>query len=177
MEVSRFGSPSVLKSLSSSSLYFLSPDSKVLSRTIPWAQAFIQPVFHPSSFPALETFTIYYNFWVSNLLSASLSNPSSLPSLKTLTFLYYDLLEYRGFMEALTQFASNRKNTTSTWLHRVLIIDCLSRKLPSPYSIEALRRHFPVVDASMTTDLVWRGSGRRTSLAGEFSERGRVCTP
>ena len=51
-------------------------------------------------------------------------------------------------MEELTRLASNRKNTTSTWLHRVAIINSKGI-LPKFASIEALRKHVPVVDVQI----------------------------
>ena len=100
-------------------------------------------VFHPSSFPALETFTIEGDASPSHLLSALLTNPSTSPSLKTLEF--RDCMLTEELMEELTRFASHRKNTTSTRLDRVAITH-KDGKLPSTYSIRELSKHVPVVD-------------------------------
>ena len=112
-------------------------------------------VFHPSSFPALEALTILCNTIEGDTnsfrtLSPLLSNPSSSPSLKTLAFLNCNLSE--GFMEELTRFASDRKNTTSAWLHRVLIVR-RDGKFPSTDSVERLRRHVMIVDVWMDRKL------------------------
>ena len=72
-------------------------------------------VFHPSSFPALETLTIECNTNVSHLFSALLPDPSLFPSLRSLKFL--DCVIAEEFMEELSQFASRRKSTTSARLH------------------------------------------------------------
>lgn len=134
------------------------------------------PVFDLSSFPALETFTVDCDSWVSQLLSALVSNPTSLPSLKTLGFL--NSVTSPNSMEALTQFASKRKNTTSTPLERVVIVNILRRCLPSGLSIKALRKHVPTVDVSvgreLPADLVWKGSGRYTNLPICSRWHGRV---
>ena len=74
-------------------------------------------VFHPSSFPALETLTIECNTDVSHLFSALFPDPSLFPSLRTLKFL--DCVITEEFMEELNQFASSRKNTTSARLYCV----------------------------------------------------------
>jgi hypothetical protein len=79
-------------------------------------------VFHQmSSFPTLETLTIERHPSLSRLLSVLFSNPSSSPSLKTLGFLGCNITG--GFMEELTRFASDRKDTTSARLHCVVILD------------------------------------------------------
>ena len=101
------------------------------------------PTTFPSSLPALETFTLEYGFSVSRLFSSLFSNPSSSPSLKTLAFLDCDLDD--DFMEKLTRFASNRKKTTSAWLHRVVIVDSRGG-LPSVVLIDKLGKYVPVVD-------------------------------
>jgi hypothetical protein len=106
--------------------------------------------FPPLSFPALETLTIEYEVTASNMLSAFFSDPSSSPSLKTLAFL--DCFLDEGFMEALTRFASNRKNTTSARLHRVVIVNSKGN-VPSLASIDALRTHVPVVDVRIGKEL------------------------
>ena len=74
-------------------------------------------VFHPSSFPALETLTIECNTDVSHLFSALFPDPSLFPSLKTLRFL--DCFITEEFMEELKRFASRCKNTTLARLHCV----------------------------------------------------------
>ena len=104
-------------------------------------------VFHPSSFPALETLTIECDFGVSHVLSPLLSNPPSSPSLNTITFHNCDLSE--GFMEELRQFASDRKSTTaSAWLHHVLIVHS-GGDFPSADSIHKLRSCVRRVDVQM----------------------------
>ncbi|KAF9649588.1 hypothetical protein BDM02DRAFT_3186215 [Thelephora ganbajun] len=107
-------------------------------------------VFPPSSFPALETLAIERGIGVSRLFSALFSNPSSSPLLKTLAFLDCDLDE--GFMGGLTRFSSNRRNTTSAWLHRVVIANSKGN-LPSVTSINALENHVPVVDVRIAKQL------------------------
>ena len=103
---------------------------------------------------------------ISQLLSTLLSNPPSLPSLKTLALL--NLHVSTDLMEALTQFASNRKNTTSTWLHRVVIVESWSQNPPSVPSIGALRKYVQSVDVSvgrgLPADLVWKIPGRFMSF-------------
>ena len=124
---------------------------------------FLQPESKPSPllgapisslFPTAEAFAFAGGTQMSDLLSTLFSNPSSPPSLKTLAFLDCDLSE--GFMEELTRFASNRKNTTSAWLFRVLIVDSKGN-LPSTASIEALGKHVSIVnvcvDKELPTDL------------------------
>ena len=101
-------------------------------------------VFPPSSFPALETLVVEHEATVSHLFSALFSNPSSSPSLETLAFL--DCVLGEDFMEELTRFASNRKNTTSAWLRRVFIVDSKGG-LPGAASIDELGKHVPDVDA------------------------------
>ena len=103
-------------------------------------------VFHPSFFPALETLALNCETSVSHFFSILFSNPSSSPSLKTLAFLDCNLTE--DFMEELTKFASNRKNTTSARLHRVVIINPKG-KFPSIASIDTLEKNVPVVDVRM----------------------------
>ena len=100
-------------------------------------------VFHPSSFPALETLIIESNPDISHLFSALFPNSSSFPSLNTLGFLDCDVTD--EFMEELTRFASDRKDTTSVRLHCVVIAD-QDRYFPSADSIRELERHVPVVD-------------------------------
>ena len=103
-----------------------------------------------SFFPALETLAVECETSISYLLSALVSKPSSSPSLKTLAFLNCDLSDQ--FMEELTRFASNRKNTTSARLYHVVIVDS-GGKFPSAASIDALEEHVPVVDARRGTKL------------------------
>ena len=103
-------------------------------------------VFPPLSLPALETLSIKCEVAASHFLSALFSDPSSSPSLRTITFLDCDLGE--DFMDALTRFASNRKRTTSTWLHRVVIISSKGN-LPNVSAIDALGKHVPAVDVQI----------------------------
>ena len=111
----------------------------------------IDPIaFHPLSLPALETLCIEREVAVSHLLFALLSDPSSSPSLKILAFLDCGLDE--GFMEELARFASSRKNTTSAWLYRVVIVNS-KVELPSIASINELGKHVPVVDARIGKEL------------------------
>jgi len=108
--------------------------------------------FPPSSFPALEALAIEHEFRTQILLSALLSDPSTSPSLKTIAFLDCELDD--GFLEALTQYASNRKNATSASLHRVNS----GGNLPRFTLIGALGEHVPVVDVrigeKLPTDLI-----------------------
>ena len=103
-------------------------------------------VFHPSSFPALETLSIGYHTDVSHLFFALFPNPSFFSSLKTLGFL--DCVLTEEFMEELMWFAFSRKNTTSTWLHRVVIVHP-EGNFPTADSISKLRNHVPVVDTRL----------------------------
>ena len=103
-----------------------------------------------SFFPALETLAVECETSTPYLLFSLLSKPSSSPSLKTLAFLDCDLSDQ--FMEELTRFASNRKNTTSARLYHVVIVDS-GGKFPSAASIDALEEHVPVVDARRGTKL------------------------
>jgi len=52
----------------------------------------------------------------------------------------------------LTQFASDRKNTNSARLHRVVIVHWQG-KFPSIASIRRLKKHVPVVDVRISTGL------------------------
>jgi len=104
---------------------------------------------HLSFFPSLETLAIGCRSGIP-YLSTLLQNPSFPPSLTNLAFLNCDLSEQ--FMEELAQFASDRKNTTSARLHRVVIVD-LDGKFPSSALINALERHIPVVDLRRGRDL------------------------
>ena len=104
---------------------------------------------HLTFFPALEAF-ILCGVNPSHHLSTLLSNPSVLPSLNTLAFSNCDLTQ--EFMEGLTRFASDRKRTTSAWLHRVVIIHS-DGILPNITSIRGLRSHVPVVDVRIAEGL------------------------
>jgi len=121
-----------------------------------WGWKLIHPrpgpeVFHHlSSFPALETFTITSDNDLSYVLSPLLSDPSTSPDLKTLGF--WDCILTEEFMERLTRFASDRKNTGSAWLHRVIIVH-RQGKFPSMASIHKLEEHAPVVDVRIATEL------------------------
>jgi hypothetical protein len=111
--------------------------------------------FDPSFLPALETFAVDCGTGASgHLFSTLFSNPSFSPSLKTLAFLNCTLSG--DFMKALTQFASDRKNTTSAWLHHVVIVNS-KENLPTTASINALEKHVPDVDVrvggKLPTDL------------------------
>ena len=97
-------------------------------------------------FPNLETLAIEHEIAVPHLLSALFADPSAFPSLKTFAFLNCHLDE--TCMEALTKFASGRKNTTSSWLHRVVIVSW-GQDPPNFASIDALGAHVPVVDVQM----------------------------
>ena len=111
-------------------------------------------IFLPSSFPALETLTIECDTDISDLFSTLFPNPSLFPSLKTLGLLDCAITE--EFMEELTQFTSSRRNTTSAWLHRIVIVH-LGVKVPTPASIDKLEKHVPIVDVrygrKLPTDL------------------------
>ena len=104
----------------------------------------------PPYLPALETLSIEGETRILYLLSKLFSTPSCCPSLKTLAFLDCDL--DGGFMEEFTRFASNRKTTTSAWLHRVVVVDS-NGELPSVASINALGKHVPVVDFRVGKEL------------------------
>ena len=101
------------------------------------------------SFPALETFIIEGGTDLSHL-SALLLNPSASPSLKTLAFL--DCVLTEEFTGELIQFASDRKNTDSAWLHHVAIIH-RNGTFPSIASIRKLEECVPVVDVRIATKL------------------------
>jgi len=105
---------------------------------------------HLSSFPALETFTIKSDGDLSYVFSPLLSDPSASLSLKTLGF--WDCILTEEFMERLTRFASDRKNTASAWLHRVVIVH-REGNFPSIASIHKLKEHVPVVDVRIATEL------------------------
>lgn len=127
-------------------------------RWVPDPDPVVGPVaFPPSSFPVLEALAIEREAIVSYILSTLFSNPSFSPSLRTLAFLDCDL-NY-GFMDELARFASNRKNTTSTRLNRVIIIDSKGY-LPKGDSVDAPRRDVRVVEIQF-------GEGLPTYLIGE----------
>ena len=108
------------------------------------------PVFHLSSFPILETLAVECDTDLSDFLSPLLSNPSSSPSLKTLAFL--NCAVTKGFMKELTQFAADRKNTTSAWLYHVVIVG-QGGNFPTGTSILELGKHVSVVDVRFGTKL------------------------
>ena len=97
----------------------------------------------PLSLPALETLAIEREIFVPHLLSALFADPSIFPSLNTLAFLDCHLDEV--CMEALVKFVSDRKNTTSARLYRIVIINSRG-DLPSIASIDALGERVPVLD-------------------------------
>ena len=99
--------------------------------------------FPPLAIRAVEALTIAHELDVPHLLSALFADPSVSSSLKTLAFLDCHLDEV--CMEALTKFVSDRKNTSSAWLHRIVIVS-LRQNLPSAASIDALGELVPVVD-------------------------------
>ena len=105
---------------------------------------------HLSLFPALEMFVIQCDADLPQLLSPLFSNTSSSPSLKALAFLGCIIAE--GFMEELTQFASDRKSTASARLHSVVILH-REGKFPSIASIRKLREHVPVVDVRIAKEI------------------------
>ena len=115
-------------------------------------------VFHPSSFPALEALAIKSHADMSHLFSALLPNPSLFPSLESLGF--SNCVVSEDFMEELVRFASDRKNTTSAWLRRV-VIDHLGVTFSSFSTIaptHELEKHVPIVDVRLggefPTDLI-----------------------
>jgi len=110
---------------------------------------------HLSFFPNLETLAIMRGTSIPHIFTL-LSDPSSLPSLTTLAFLNCDLSEH--FMEELTRFAHDRKNTTSAGLHRVGIVDS-GGKFPSVASIDALEKNVPVVDIRRGNKLEYQIEG------------------
>ena len=102
-----------------------------------------------SFFPALETLTIAHNTDLSHLLSPLFSNPASSPLLEGLVFLGCSITE--EFMEELTRFASDRKDTTSAWLRRV-VIHHREGRFPSA-SVRKLEKHVPAVDVRIVTTI------------------------
>ena len=107
-------------------------------------------VFNSSFFPALEVLAVTSETWVSNPLSTLFTNPSSPPRLRTLAFASCQLS--RTFMEGLTRYASDRKNTASVWLRHVVIVD--SREIiPTEASIKALEEHVSVVDVRVGKEI------------------------
>ena len=103
--------------------------------------------FLPSPFPTLETLAIECND-ASCLSSVFFPNHSAFPSLKTLEFSGCVITE--EFMEELAQFAVNRKASTLTWLHRVVIVD-QDGGFPTAASISKLEEHVPIVDVRFDT--------------------------
>ena len=107
-----------------------------------------------ASFPALETFAIEcdveYDTDLSDALSPLMSNDLDHPSLKTLAFLNCVITE--EFMDGLTRFATNRKNTALARLHRVVIVHT-DGKFPSAFSIRSLQMVVPVVDVRFGKEL------------------------
>ena len=102
-----------------------------------------------SFFPALETLTIAHNTGLSHLLSPLFSSPASSPSLEGLVFLGCSVT--KKFMEELTQFASDRRDTTSTWLRRIVIYD-LEGGFPSA-SVRRLEKHVPAVNVEIVKEI------------------------
>ena len=122
-------------------------DFRLLHRRSEQAPSPLKPtVFHPLLFPAIETLAVSCETSISHLLSILFSNPASSPSLKTLAFLDCNITE--DFIKELEQFASNRKDTTSARLYRVVIVHPKA-KFPSVASIDALAKHIPVVDVRL----------------------------
>ena len=105
---------------------------------------------HLSSFPSLEVLAISDGADISQILSALLPNPTFCPLLKTLAFL--DCCITEDFMDELAQFASDREDTTSTPLHRVVIVSSGGGS-PNAASIERLRKRVSVVDVMEGYDL------------------------
>ena len=99
--------------------------------------------FPPLTLQALETLAVEGEVAIPYLLSALFADPSAFPSLKTLVF--FDCRLDEACMKTLTKFVSDRKNTTSARLYRVVVISP-GRNLPSVSSIDTLREHVPVVD-------------------------------
>jgi len=122
----------------------------LIHREASWMAAPNSVEFCLSSFPVLETLAVSCDTGMAHLLSPLLSNPSSSPSLKTLAFLDCDLSE--DFMKELSRFASDRKNTTSAWLHRILIVH-QDGIFPSAASLHSLRGHIRIVDLRMADKL------------------------
>ena len=104
-------------------------------------------MFDPSSFPALEALTIECGTNVSRLFFALFPDPSSFPSLKTLRF--FNCVITEEFMEELTWFASDRRDTASVWLDRVVIAHW-NGNFPTVASIRRLEEHVPIVDLQLT---------------------------
>jgi len=119
-------------------------------RELRFVETGLPMTFDPSSFPTLKALTLKCVTDVSRLFSPLLSDHSLFPSLKTLGFLECVITE--DFMEELTRFASNRKNTVSAWLHRVVIVH-RDGEFPSAASIRGLERHVSIVDVRFGTSL------------------------
>ena len=129
---------------------------RLVRRTSGAADPPTDPIEFPlSSIPSLETLAIEREVAMSRLFSTLFSSQSAYPSLKILAFLDCGLDD--GFMEALKRFASNRKNTTSARLYRVVIVNSRGN-LPKFASIESLEEHVPIVDVrigrELPTDLI-----------------------
>ena len=105
---------------------------------------------HLSSLPGLEMLTIERDTDLSYLLSALFSKPSLSPLLNALTFL--GCIVDEEFMEELTRFASDRKNTTSAQLHSVVILRGKGI-FPSTASVRKLEEHVPIVDVRDTMEI------------------------
>ena len=122
----------------------------LIHRTLEMRQRPVIPlVFDQSFFPALEMVAVDCDTNVSHLLSALFSNPSSPPLLETIAFMNCDLTQ--DFVEELTQYASKREGTTSTSLHKVVIVN--SDVFPSIASIRKLEEHVSVVDVRVGKEL------------------------
>ena len=108
--------------------------------------------FHPSPFPALEALAIKSHANLSHIFSTFFPNPSHFPSLKTLGFSNYVITEQ--FVEELVRFASDRKNTTSAWLHRVVIVHSGVNfsGLSTVTSTHELEKHVPIVEVRVGRD-------------------------
>ena len=105
---------------------------------------------HLSFLPALEMLTIEREVDPSYLLSALFSKPSCSPLLNTLAFL--GCIVDERFMEEMTRFASDRKTTTSTQLHRV-VIRRVEGRFPRTTLVRKLEEHVPIVDVRDTMEI------------------------
>ena len=112
----------------------------------------------PLSFPTLETLVIERVTDVSLPLSSLFSSPSSSPLLNTLALL--DCRIDDGLVKELTVFSSDRKNTASVRLRRIVIVNS-DGQLPHAALIDELGKHVPVVDVrvgwELPPDLRWNG--------------------
>lgn len=108
---------------------------------------------HLSSLPSLEVLVVEADIH-GPTTPPVFPDPTSPSCLKTLVFVNCGFDE--AFLAELTQFACERKNTTSTSLHRVVIIDTYR---PTADSIMRLREHVPVVEVmegwELPEDLSW----------------------